>query len=302
MTPFGTFCDLPQLGGSFFDPPNRPTGLPSLTLRCPIVPTEVLNSISERTRNLSAADSLIRDTAPVPADRSCNSAISCSCNGCSTVRTDLFNDLNRVLLCAPPANDIPPVLPPSTVVTEVPPRPLEAPARPPSTLPPRWASSTRSQRTLAIPAPVPEEVPTNFSFGPDLPSAPFRATDLPLNTRHEESSDLAILDAADNASEAPSDSVSHISWDRVSVSASAVGSEWSIAQSHQDWHHSAPRQAEWFFDETNLSTPNRRDQVIPAPDGTPTFDIASQRSGHSRNPILRLGSECYLQPFFQVCA
>ena len=180
-----TLCDLPQLGGSFFEPAHRPSGPPSLTLRCPIVPTETLNAISKRTRDLVTADNEIRNNAVAASSNACNGAISCACTACSEVRTDLFSALNRVLSLHPAATSEPaPVLPPCTTIALIaPPLPSEPPARPPSTLPHRMLSTTRKPtRPLVIPAPVPEDVLTNFTFAPMSPIAPFRAIDLPLLT------------------------------------------------------------------------------------------------------------------------
>ena len=276
-TPYGTICELPQLGGSFFEPAHRPAGIPSLTLRCPIVPTEQMNAISQRTHDLNAADTEIRANEAARSAGMCNGSISCPCTSCSGVRSDLLNAFQLALGNSRPTfdNTLANIASSSEIV---PLPPTDEPPRPPPTLPPRMYTPSRAQaKRLSIPAPVPEDVPTDFSFGPHSSIAPFRAIDLPLLSNPRIEGTLG----EETASEPASESVSHISRGRMPGVVSTDGSEWVFAADQQN--------REWLFDETNLSTPTRRDVVIPIPDNTDTFEINTQASEASWAPIHGLG-------------
>ena len=79
-TPYQTLCDLPQLGGDYFDNVFRPSGWPSLTLRCPIVPTERMNALIEQLGSLEAADEQIRESnRPTQSPYCCNQSLGCQC-------------------------------------------------------------------------------------------------------------------------------------------------------------------------------------------------------------------------------
>ena len=222
-TPFQTLCDLPQLGGDFFDTAYRPSSWPSLTfltafsflkklppfingigfadVEVPNRPDRKMNALSEQLGSLQAADEQIR-TAPAPY--CCNGSIGCQCALCSSVRQDFMAALNR--LC------------PQLAIA--PPPPVELHPLPPSTLPPRMNAIVKhaARKPLNIEAPIPEDVPMVFSLSP---IAPFRAVDLPLLPKP-----VSEVDNQPNAgSETPPDLVSHISRDRVPGVRSTAGSE-----------------------------------------------------------------------------
>ena len=192
-------CALPQLGGDFFDPSNRPSGFPSLPLKCPLVPTSALNAISKRTRDLTVADTEIRNNV---AD-SCQGSLSCSCGDCASVRNEFLTALRNLSSIASP-----------------PPHPTTSVPLPPSTRPPRFKAATAP---LAIPEVIREDAPANLP-----PIAPFLAVDLPLTNASG-----VVFCALE--SDTPSEAVAHISWGRCSTAVSAPDSEWIVpddARSH----------------------------------------------------------------------
>ena len=280
-TPYQTLCDLPQLGGDYLDPAHRPSGHPSLTLRCPLVPVETLNEISARTHSLAVADAVIRAGPPAPA---CNLAVSCPCLACVAVRNDFLAALKSF---APVTNtqSLETSDPPLPVV-QAPLPPKELPPLPPSTLPPRFGNSDKKQPSIKIPASVPEhsplvnnaplagEVPINI-FDGDIatPSASFRSIDLPLLVNRP----LPLLDEESKAaSEEPSDGVTHISsCDHQSLPGSASDADWLFTTG-------TPRPKEdWLYDETDILKPNRfeMDPILTA--NAVNFDMRSIASDAS---------------------
>ena len=258
--PYQTFCDLPQLGGDYFDPVHRPSGHPSLTLRCPIVPVETLNDISDRTHNLALADEEIRAR---PLNTGCNGAVSCSCDACVAVRREFLAALQSLM--------------PATA----PPPPVDSPPRPPSTLPPRMHISDKRTNMVRIPASVPEgsqlvtnapfaeEVPENFSFDNAPSSSSFRATDLPTI-----SLPLPLEDEGSIAgSEAPSEVVTHVSSrGHLSIADSAPDAEWLFAAGKPK------RKEEWLYDATDVPQPNRLEVDPRLTANAVCFDMHSNAS------------------------
>ena len=119
----------------------------------------------------------------------------------------------------------------------------------------------------------------NFSFAT---YAPFAAFDLPLIERHLLEIEDGFRGSASIAgSDTPSDLVSHVSCDRVSVAVSTADSDWRVTSGPSY----APSRAEWIYDSSNLVGPSRQALAIPLPEGAERFDMASQRSESSWAPI-----------------
>ena len=250
-----------------------------VTLKCPLVPTECMNNLSEQLGSLPAADAEIRalaESRSTPTPYCCNGAIGCQCKLCSDVRDDFRGLLNRLL----------------SNTANAPPPPTELPPLPPSTLPPRMPTNPCAKpiakKPMTLTVPIPEDVPVNFCFRPNDPSrtidgtdvvprAPFRAIDLPLLAQPM----LQLEDGSIAGSETPSELVSHISWDRVSTAVSRTESDWHVTSARSN----AGVRTEWMFDSTDLAEPSRREVCLPIPPNATLFDIASQRSESSWAPI-----------------
>ena len=72
-------CDLPQLGGNFFDKENRSFGVATMRIASPMVPNQTMRSISARTGNLSTAAAEIQTLVHATCE-------GCVCPRCSSAR------------------------------------------------------------------------------------------------------------------------------------------------------------------------------------------------------------------------
>ena len=100
----------PQLGGYYFDNAHRPSGFDSMRLSCPIAGNEILQAISDRTKNIKTAKDEIVNRPKEEHDGS----FSCACDRCEKVRCDFSKAIRLPLPLAPPPPFEKRALPPST--------------------------------------------------------------------------------------------------------------------------------------------------------------------------------------------